>query len=304
MINVYKHKNLEWIDLVSPTQDEVRELYEKYALPPAVAEAFLTPSIKSKADRYPNCLYLALHFPLRQKGHSGMESREIDFCVGKDFLITTGGAEFGSVHEFSKLFEVSSILGNTEPFDHAGFLLYYLMRHLYTSLNTELTLISGNIADIEKKIFEGKEREMVVALSELSRTLLDFMRPTRLHGHVLESLSHAGKTFFGEAFSYHFKSMCSEYYTLEESASAALEALRELRYTNDSLVSTEQNQVVQVLTVIAFIALPLTVISSLFQIDAISRPIIGRPGDFWIIVILMAIIALSLYGYFKYKKWL
>lgn len=305
MIKTYKHNDLEWIDLVSPSQDEVRSLYEKYNLPPAVAENLLTPSVQPKTDRYDTCLYMALHFPTKQKKGSGMENQEMDFCIGKNFLITTRASEFGSVHEFSKMFEVNSILGKSKEFKHAGYLFYYLMRHLYSTLGLELALITSGLGDIENKIFGGKEREMVIALSSLSRTALDFKRSMRLHGAVLESLFSAGKSFFAdEEFGFYFKSILTEFYTIDETASATLESIRELRDTNDSLVSTKQNEVVQILTVVAFMALPLTVISALFQIDAVSRPIIGHPGDFWILVIMMLVIIVGLYGYFKHKKWL
>ncbi len=58
------------------------------------------------------------------------------------------------------------------------------------------------------------------------------------------------------------------------------------------------------LTILAFIALPATMVLSLFQINTVSRPIVGLPFDFWILVALIGIIAFSLYSWFKRKHWL
>ena len=58
------------------------------------------------------------------------------------------------------------------------------------------------------------------------------------------------------------------------------------------------------LAVIASIALPVAILTGLLQIDTVSRPIVGVPGDFWIILFFMGLLAALLYSYSKAKKWL
>jgi Mg2+ and Co2+ transporter CorA len=80
--------------------------------------------------------------------------------------------------------------------------------------------------------------------------------------------------------------------------------LHELRETNNSLVSTKQNEVMLVLTLTAFVTFPLSLMASLFGMGALHTPIIGQPFDFWIILTIMGIASLAMFGYFHYKKWL
>jgi len=304
MLKTYKHKNLEWTDLVDPTQEEVRNVYEKYGLSPAVAEDLLSPSIQPKADWYEKCLYLSLYFPVKQKGKSAMQSEEIDFCIGREFLITARHREIASLHEFSKMFEVGTILGHSQSLEHGGHLFYYLIRHLYSTLGLELNLLTASLSEIEDNMFSGKEREMVTTLSTLSRTVLDFRLSLETHGALLESLSSGGRAFFGDEFAFYLKSILADFATLDKTAASRLEVIRELRNTNNSLVSIRQNEIIQALTVIAVLALPLTVVSNLLPLEPVARLIIGHPADLWIILIIMAIIMVALYGYFKHKKWL
>jgi Mg2+ and Co2+ transporter CorA len=63
MIKEYKNKELTWIDLTSPSLEEVRTLMGRYALDPRVAEDLMTPSLKPKVDLYKDYIYLILHFP-------------------------------------------------------------------------------------------------------------------------------------------------------------------------------------------------------------------------------------------------
>src|SRR5205814_1155120 len=82
-----------------------------------------------------------------------------------------------------------------------------------------------------------------------------------------------------------------------------LEFLGELRKTNDSLLTTKQNEIMKTLTVIAIIALPISVISSILQINTSDRPFVGQPHDFVIITGMMVSISVLLFAFFKYKKW-
>jgi Mg2+ and Co2+ transporter CorA len=121
---------------------------------------------------------------------------------------------------------------------------------------------------------------------------------------VLESFEIAGKKFFGEEFTFHLRALTGDYYRVEHAVESNVAFLSELRETNNALLSTKQNEIMRTLTVLAFIALPATTILSLFQIGAVSRPIVGQPGDFWIILLIVGGLVFSLYSFFRYKHWL
>ena len=81
------------------------------------------------------------------------------------------------------------------------------------------------------------------------------------------------------------------------------ETLVDLRETNDSLLTTKTNEIIKVLTVMAFIILPLTFVTQLFSMNT-KLPIVGSPYDFEIISGGMLALALGMFLYFKHKKWL
>ncbi len=303
MINRYTHKKLTWIDLFSPTQEEVRGLYEEFGIPTAVAESLLSKNTEARAIWFDSCLYLSLEFPSKDKSGK-IVTNELDFCIGKDFLITKRNSEINAIHEFTKIFEVDSILNKSENLEHAGFLFYHLMRHLYSILNLELGVITTDIIKIEDDIFSHKERDMVIALSKISRTILDFKQTIRLHGGALESIFTAGRNFFGEDFSFSLKSIIAQWSNVEENASSSLELIRELRDTNNSLLSAKENEAIKTFTSFFIMTLPFTVVPAIFQLSTLSHSIASDSLNFWIIFTVMALGTISLYAYFKHKKWL
>ncbi|MBI2617887.1 magnesium transporter CorA family protein [Candidatus Kaiserbacteria bacterium] len=304
MITVYKHKHLTWVDVESPSTEEVRELMEKYSIDPLVAEELLLPTLKPRVDAYPNFIYLILHFPAFRHTHGASPNQEIDFIIGKDFLITTRYDSVDPLHKFSKVFEVNSVLDRSDIGGHAGYLFFYMVRKLYKSLEHELEYIGDSLGIIEEDIFEGKEKEMVVALSNVSRNLLNLRQALVPHHEILSSFSDAGKTFFGEKFSYHLSSIMGEYFRIKNSVSSHIETLDELRQTNNSLVSTKQNEVMKVLTIMAFVTFPLSLVATIFGMNTKYLPIVGHPLDFWIIIGIMLLAMVFFFMFFKYKEWL
>lgn len=295
-----------WVDTESPTPEEVRGLMEEFDIHPLVAEELLTPTLRPKVDLYPNFIYLILHFPTISHKHEGAKDQEIDFIVGKKFLITTHNGLVDPLHEFSKIFEVNSILEKTKNMgNHAGFILFNILREFYKMLDNDLDHIDHDFNHIQSRIFAGKEREMVNDISHLNRDLLNFKQIVRPHKEVLESFELAGTKFFGEDFSYYLHTITGEFYKISAILDGHRETLLELRDTNDSLLTTKTNDIMKTLTVTAFIILPLTFIVSLFGMNIPNIPIVNDPAGFWIILGIMSVVGACLYSYFKFvKKWM
>ena len=148
---------------------------------PQSRKNFFSPTPDPIVERYASYIYLVLHFPAWKHTHKE-RVQEIDFLIGKDFVITARYDNIDALHKFGKVFEVSEILEkrNTEVV-HAGSLFYWMMREIYQSLHDELALASDVLGDIEEKMFAGRERDMVRELSKLSRELLSFQHATELH---------------------------------------------------------------------------------------------------------------------------
>ena len=85
---------------------------------------------------------------------------------------------------------------------------------------------------------------------------------------------------------------------------AEKEYLDELRSTNDSLLSTSQNEVMKILTVTNFIVLPLSLIAGIFSMNTLTTPVVGHSYDFAIVLIMMLLLAGGMFIFFRLKKWL
>ena len=324
MIQKYPYKDLTWVHVESPTSEEVADIVKEYNLHPLVGEDMLSKFSRPRTERYPGYIYLVLRFPIRTKslgkvrGRTSyfIEEKEIDFVIGKDFIVTAQSSVIEPLHNFSKIFETDSILKmgalrRDEPGEnvrvegsHAGFIFYYMMKKMYSFMQNDLGNMQQSILAAETEIFSGNERRMVEELSNLSREIIDFKQANNVHREVIETFAPMAGVFFGLDFRRYIDDILKEYTKIHELTVNNRELVNELRDTNDSLLSTKQNEVMKVFTFLAFCTFPLTLIASIFAMHTQYTPIIGHPYDFQIIIGIMITVVLSLFGWFRHKKWI
>jgi magnesium transporter len=305
MITRHTHADIVWIDVASPTVDEVRSLMEEFSIDPLIADEILVPSLRNRVDARSEYFYVVLHFPAFKKPHDlAHTSLELDFIVGKKWIISTRYDSIDPLHQFSRLFEVDSLLERNNMSEHAGFVFYYMLTGIYRTLSDELSHIGTRLDEAEENIFDGYEREMVAELSHISRDLLNYGQALDTHLPILETLETPAVALFGYAYARNVRSVLGEYERLATSIRSSRASLLELRETNNSLLTTKQNEIMKTFTIMAFLMLPLSLMASVFGMNADHMPIIGNMYDFWIILGLMLTMVALLFSFFKHRKWL
>src|SRR3989344_1792782 len=303
MISRYTYQDLVWVDLESPTKEEVRVVMEEFSVPPILGNELMSLSVRPRVDLYRDFIYLILHFPTITHKHGKRTEQEVDFIIGKKFIITTHYEVIDPLHEFSKVFEVNSILDKSNIGDHAGFIFFYIIRELYQSLIDELDFVDTRLEKATARMFSGEEAMMVATLSRINRDLLTFKQAIRYHRDVLDSFELAGHKLFGDDFLYYLRAITGEYLKVASLMDAHKETLTELRSTNSSLLTTKTNETMKVLTIMTFTMLPLSLMAAIFGMNADNMPVVEGPNGFWVVILLMLAIGTLTAGFFKYKRW-
>ncbi len=303
MLSRHVHQGVTWIDLESPTHDEVRAVMGEFGIDALVGEELLLPSSKPRVELSERYLYLVLHFPALKHAHRSRE-QEIDIVLGRDFLVTTRYEMIDPLHQFSKVFEVNSLLDKSHIGEHAGFVLFYMLKRLYRAVEHELDYVRQNLAGIEERIFSGDEVAMVSAISESARALLNIRQTIEPHREILREFESAAPHLFGPEYAPFARSASDEYYRVHNHVMRLTESVHELRETNNSLLSTKQNETMRVLTIMALFTFPLSLIATTFAIDVPSTPVVHDRYGFWLVVCLMAAAGASMFAYFRHKGWL
>lgn len=294
-----------WVDLVSPSQKEVLDVFTEFNLDKEASNDLARQSIRPRYTAFSNTTLIVLHFPAfnHRRAFPIGHLKEIDFVIGKNVLVTTRYENFAPIDTLIREITGGLALSTFKPKNASDFFCV-MMRKLYEYLFDEVEEIQHKLQIAEEKIFRGEEKSMVERLSVISREVIDFKNALNHHLEILEQFKLETKNSLGADFDKRIKEIINLHGKIETSVSRCSEFLDELRKTNDSLLSAKQNDVMKRFTILAFIFLPLNFISALFGMNAKNMPIIGNDHDFYILLMLTAFVGCCTYFYFKLRKWL
>ncbi len=305
MITRHARGKITWIDLESPSHEELNSVMREFSIDDRIEEEIIAPTPYPIVISFPKYNYLILHFPTTDPT-SGTRTQEVDFIVGKNFIITARYEIIETLHNLHRVFEAEELLGLPHPATRADELLERLMRRLYGAIREEMEHAARTLDHIENDMFSGKERATVHAISDIGRVLLRFQTTLARHEEPLSSFLQnlATPAFFGKGFADHAAHIEGERNHVADLVRSYREAASELRATNDSLLNSAQNEIMKLLTMVAFIVTPFSVVATLFGSNMLGIPFSQNPNGFWVVVGIGVIGSLFCYIFFRIKKWL
>lgn len=295
-----------WIDLESPTQEELYKIADELSIDPHIIDDIEEPTPYPVAMTFDTAAYLVLHFPT-SLSDTGARNQEIDFIVGKNYLITVRYESIPCIYQIHEAFEQEEQeVKQSRKVAGADDLLERIIKRVYRSMHAEIDQQATALDDIERNIFAHKEKEMVREISSIASIFLRFEKVIARHEESLEAfladLSHP--RFFGPEFKRRAQNIQSERDHAEAAASNYRDIASDLRTTNDSLLTASQNEVIKRFTMLAFFTLPISLMAHVLYLGVATKSISVHPIAFWLMVLSMVLVTLGMYLYFKYKKWL
>lgn len=276
----------------------------EFSIDDRIEEEIIAPTPYPIVISFPKYHYLILHFPTTDPT-SGTRTQEVDFIVGKNFIITARYEIIETLHNLHRVFEAEELLGLPHPATRADELLERLMRRMYGAIREEMEHAARTLDRIEGDMFSGKERATVHAISDIGRVLLRFQTTLARHEEPLSNFLQglSAPAFFGKGFADHAAHIEGERDHVADLVRSYRAAASELRATNDSLLNAAQNEIMKLLTMVAFIVTPFTAVATVFGMNA-ETPLDGDPHEFFVIILLGLMGSFICYGFFRFKKWL
>lgn len=305
MISRYTYHDITWVDMESPNKEEVSHVIEEFSIPSLVAEEVITNTLHAKVELYDSLIYMILHFPPSRHGEQKDTEQEIDFIIGKNFIVTVHYEPVYSIEQFAKLFELKNAFVGESRIINGGFLFVEMMKQFYTHSLHKLDDITKTVKEIEYYIFNGHEDKMVKKISNTGKKLLDFKQALRFHKDILHSYVSASVKLFGEDYRYYAEIITSEFNKVSSLLESNRDALSELQRTNDSLLSTKTNATMRTFTILTFVLMPLTIITGVFGMNTADTLVfIKDKTDFFSVIGALVLTGFIMFLFFKARKWL
>lgn len=305
MVFRYEYSGGVWVDLERPTEDELRRVAKEFSISERLEIELLSPTPSPLVAGDEGIALLVLHFPAHEESGGDVRSQEIDFIVGKNFIMTVRYEVIVPLHHLKKLLETQKILEGPGAIT-TDVLLEILFAHLYTAVRDHTEHVATNLAHVEQDMFDGREKHTVRLISNISR---EFLHLEAALANQEESLGHflkviADHNIFGPSFVVRADRIQAERAQVARLIKTHRAIASEMRETNIAILSAHQNEIMKTLTVITFIFLPLELITFIFGMHALGTPLEQHPNAFWIIVGTMLAIGLGITLFLARKRWI
>lgn len=300
----YAPGRVNWITVRDVHDDaELMRLLEFFELEASLLGEILDEMPSQFEIEYQNCLYLEYVVPHTDLETDRLEPSKGSFILGRDFVILYE-------HDVHGLFARTRrrILGQQTKAMHHGpdYLLYLLLRAAivehYQLTFKKLTLKLEALEDVV--LDSGGRQETYQEILSVREEVKPWNDPLLELQDFLEFVKDAESRFISDQSMKLFtKDLDREVADLLDYYDHLHTWLKEIMDLHMANVQTRANRVMQLLTVIATIFLPLTFVASVYGMNFRHMPLLEHPLGFWIALLFMVALALGGLAYMRNRRW-
>ncbi|MDD5440132.1 MAG: magnesium/cobalt transporter CorA [Candidatus Omnitrophica bacterium] len=300
---VKKPDGILWLDIEKPTYSDMEILEQGFNFHPLAIEDCMTTIQRPKIDKYiGGYLFVVLHAASLGLHKDKATSKEVDFFIGNNFLITVHVKSLGCITACRERCVKNPTLMGQGP----GYLFYTVADALVDNYFPILDRLGTDIEKVEQMVHGKNENgnciSRILSLKDNVLTLRRFIGPQK---ELVNSLARGDyQPFISSELSIYFRDIYDLLAQISDTLDSYRDELTNILDGYRSVTANNLNEVMKVLTMIATIMMPLTVVGSIYGMNFKHMPELEwRYGYFFALALMMAI-GLSMLVFFKTKKWI
>jgi magnesium transporter len=290
-----------WVDLNQPTADEAKVLTDVFHFHELAIEDALAEIHQPKVESYGDYLYLILHgIDFRAREHA-FGTHETDFFLGAQFLVTFHTATSRSIER------ISDVCGRNDRALGEGpaALLHRIIDTMVDNYRPEVDKLGDRLDALEKEVFQRPKSTLVKRILDFKRDVSSLRRVVLPQRDAVGRLARREFPVISESMSYRFRDVHDHLVRLADEAMFFQDRISSLLDAHLSNVSNQLNGIMKVLTVIATIFMPLTVLTGMWGMNIDLPRLPGGDGaQFWGVFFLMVTISFVMLLLFRRRGWL
>ena len=296
-----------WMNYFKPEIEELHSLVDTMAVHPLSVEDCLDSSQVPKIEHFPNNTFMIFNaFSYKDKM---LFIDEVDFFIGKNFLITVSGINSNGRKPLNN---VIKIIENDPGQARSGpaFLLHVVLDYVVDQKFKAFEALEDELELAEDQVIDTPDEFRVSELLRLRKDLLNLRKSLFHEREILVKICRMDCPFITEKAIFAFRDIydhLAKFFELSESFREIVTSLMEL-YTsllNNMMtrVSNETNSSVKRLTLITTIFMPLTLIASIGGMSEYTMMTGGEPN--WriaYIVLMIGLIIIAIINFFALRR--
>ena len=267
LLSALRDGGYAWLDFFDPSKDDLMALVEPFGLHPLSVEDCLDEDQVPKIEDFPTNTFVLLNGYHYRDGVLTLE--EVDFILGKNFLVTVTGHQDGSFRFYEKL-EQAVALDPASVQPGPDYLLHVTLDYVVDHKFAAIEGVQDAIDTAEEEILRGPSAFSPETLMRLRRDLLTLRKSLFHEREILVKVCRRDSPYVSEKAIYHFRDIydhLAKYYEIVEISRELITSLMEmyLSMINNRMaeLANRTNATVRRLTLITTVFMPLTLLAGI-----------------------------------------
>lgn len=297
-----KKDTVSWINIDGLHDPETISTIGKiFDLHPLLLEDVLNTNHRPKVEEFDDYIFLSLKMLDLDKDKNAVTSEQVSLILGKNWLLSFQEQE-GDI--FNTLRErLRTKKGNIRE-KKTDYLLYRLIDTVVDNYFFITEHISEESEILEEKVLLSTDKELLQEIQNLKKQLIKakkYINPLR---EVISYIQKDSNILISEGTTRYLNDVYEHIIQLSENIETQRDTISNIMDLYHSGLSNKMNQVMQVLTIIATIFIPLTFVAGIYGMNFDNMPELHWKYGYFMVWAIMAGIIVIMVMYFKRKKWL
>jgi len=291
-----RHRRL-WIDATAITKEEAELLTKLFRLHTVTTHDLFLESVRVKVEEFPN--YMICTFYGADIEDDKINITPLDFVFGHNFIITTHQKPIKNYETLKKEEETLKTLF----IKGVPFLFHRLLDDEITNFVPVLGAIEDEIEKIDEGVAIKANSELLNRILNIKKKIVEIKKITFPQREHMSFLARRKYKFIPEHSQPYFRDVYDNTIWVSDVMETQRESIGTAFEVYMTSINNHMSEVMKVLSVIATIALPMTVISGIYGTNFLKLPGAKTANGFWIMMGLMGIMMIGMIIFFKKRKW-
>ncbi len=289
---------LLWVHLDHTGERADVWLRDESGLDPVVSETLLQDEVRPRLLPLDEALLVILRGVNLNPGADPEDMVGIRVWIDGERIITLRHRRIMAVNDIRE-----EIMHGRGPKDLGDFLVS-IARRLIDRMGPVIALLDDRVDDLEDKILEAKGENLRPALAEVRREAIQLRRYLAPQREVIAQLSAQPLAWLTDRQRAQLREIADRTIRYLEDLDAARERAAVTQEELNSRLADQMNKTMYVLTVVAAILLPPSLITGLFGINVGGMP--GTESNIGFVTVVLAIILMAVFQFliFRRLKWI
>jgi magnesium transporter len=290
-----------WADIREPAPSDAEVLRNVFKFHPLAVEDAMSRVHLPKIETYEHFLYVVLHGIDFHLEEHAFETLDVDFLVGKTFLVTIHDGRRRSIAEVSSACQQNPNLLREGPLA----LMHRIVDTMVEHYRPEVDELENWLDEIEKRVLQHDTDELTGDILAVKRDITSLRRVVIPQRDIVGRLARREFEFINQEMSYRFRDVYDQLVRLADDSLIFQDRVTGILDAHLAAISNRLALVSKVLAALAVIFGPLTIITGLFGMN-VKLPQFpgGEDAQFWWVFLSMLALTAALYVVFKRRDWL